>query len=192
MSKHMKKPYDMMAKAMTNAMSKINNFFPYFPTGGVESKYSESDLIGILQFALPDYCRAAFNFRDYIPREDNKTKFIDECEHVERNAKPKLHERDDDDDEHRSNKKVKFAKTEKSKNKKSGSKSAMEDTCMYGMHCKTNTHNTASCYKLKKIARDKEEAGQACDKSPYSKRTFRKEVNAIARRAGKHSDIKIV
>jgi hypothetical protein len=29
-------------------------------------------------------------------------------------------------------------------------------------------------------------------KSPYSKRTFRKEVNAIARRAGKNGDIKLV
>jgi hypothetical protein len=50
------------------------------------------------------------------------------------------------------------------------------------------THNTASCYKLKNIARDKAEAGKSRDKEPYSKRTFREEVNAIARRAGKHSD----
>jgi hypothetical protein len=57
----------MMAKAITKAMSKINNFLPYFPTGGVKSKYSELDLIGILQFALPDYYRAAFDLRGYIP-----------------------------------------------------------------------------------------------------------------------------
>jgi hypothetical protein len=60
------------------------------------------------------------------------------------------------------------------------------------MHCKTETHNPASCYKLKKIARDEVEAGKSCDKDPYSKRTFRKEVNAIARRVGKHGDIKVV
>jgi hypothetical protein len=63
---------------------------------------------------------------------------------------------------------------------------------MFCTHCKTDTHNTASCYKLKKIARDKEEAGKACDKMPYSKRPFRKEVNAIAHRVGKHGDIKLV
>jgi hypothetical protein len=67
MSKHMKKPYDMTAKTMTNAMSKINNFLPYFPDAGVESKYSELDLIGILQFAVSDYYRAAFDLRNYIP-----------------------------------------------------------------------------------------------------------------------------
>jgi hypothetical protein len=43
-----------------------------------------------------------------------------------------------------------------------------------------------------KNSRDKEEAGKARDKSPYSKRMFRKEVNAIARQVGKHGDIKLV
>jgi hypothetical protein len=91
----------------------------------------------------------AFDLRDYIPTDDSKTKFIAECERVERNTKPKSHERDNDDDKRKSSKKVKFAKTEKS-NKKSGSKSAKEDSGMYCTHCKTDTHNTASCYKLKK------------------------------------------
>jgi hypothetical protein len=49
-----------------------------------------------------------------------------------------------------------------------------------------------SCYKLKKIARDKAEAGKSHDKEPYLKRTFRKEVNAIVRRAGKHGGTKLV
>jgi hypothetical protein len=57
---------------------------------------------------------------------------------------------------------------------------------MYCTHCKTETHNTASCYKLKKMA------GKSCDKEPYSKRTFRKEVNAIACRAGKKGGMKLV
>jgi hypothetical protein len=41
---------------------------------------------------------------------------------------------------------------------------------------------------LKKIAREKELSEK---KAPYSKQTFRKEVNAFARRAGKNRDIKI-
>jgi hypothetical protein len=191
MSKHMKKPYDMTAKTMTNAMSKINNFLPYFPDASIESKYSESDLIGILQFAVPDYYRAAFDLRNYIPPDESKTRFIEECERVERSAKPKSHKRDDDGDERRNSKKVKFAKSGNS-NKKSGSRSSTEDSSMYCTHCKTDTHTTSSCYKLKKIAKDKADAGKARDKEPYSKRTFRKEVNAIARRAGKHGGIKLV
>jgi hypothetical protein len=54
----------------------------------------------------------------------------------------------------------------------------------HAQHCKL--------LQVKKIARDKAEAGKSRDKEPYSKQTFRKEVNAIARRAGKHGDIKIV
>jgi hypothetical protein len=42
---------------------------------------------------------------------------------------------------------------------------------------------------LKKIAREKELSEK---KAPYLKRTFRKEVNAIARRAGKNGNIKSV
>jgi hypothetical protein len=105
MSRYMKKPYYMTAKTMTHAMRKINNFLPYFPEAGMDDKYSETELIGILQFALPEYYRAAFDLRDYIPAENNKIKFISECERVERNAKPKSHERDDDDDERKNNKK---------------------------------------------------------------------------------------
>jgi hypothetical protein len=44
-------------------------------------------------------------------------------------------------------------------------------------------------WKLKKTAREKELSE---NKAPYSKRTFRKEVNAIARKASRNGDIKIV
>jgi hypothetical protein len=89
----------MTAKTMTHAMSKINNFLPYFPEAGMEDKYTETELIGILQFALPEYYGTVFDLKDYIPAEDNKLKFILECERVERNKPTKLHERDDDDDD---------------------------------------------------------------------------------------------
>jgi hypothetical protein len=65
---------------------------------------------------------------------------------------------------------------------KSGKKTNTESGPMYCTHCKMDTHVTECCWKLKKIAREKE----------VSEKTFRKEVNAIARRAGKNGDIKIV
>jgi hypothetical protein len=52
-----------------------------------------------------------------------------------------------------------------------------------------DTHNTERCWKLKEIAREKELSEK---KAPYPKRTFCKEVNAFACRAGKNGDIKIV
>jgi hypothetical protein len=45
------------------------------------------------------------------------------------------------------------------------------------------------CWKLEKLAREKDLNEK---KKPYSKQTFHKEVKAIARRAGKNGDIKLV
>jgi hypothetical protein len=73
--------------------------------------------------------------------------------------------------------------------KKRGQKTDKDSGPKYCTHCKMDTHNTERCWKLKKIAREKE-LGEK--KAPYLKWTFRKEVNAIARRAGKNGDIKIV
>jgi hypothetical protein len=93
---------------------------------------------------------------------------------------------DGSDDDHKSNKKTKLAKSEK-KAMKSGQKTDMESSPMYCTHCKTDTHNMERCWKLKKIAREKELSKK---KAPYSKQTFCKEVNAIAHRAGKNGNFK--
>jgi membrane carboxypeptidase/penicillin-binding protein len=49
-------------------------------------------------------------------------------------------------------------------------------------------HDTDACWVLKRKAR---EAREKADKAPYSRRTFRKEVNAMARRAVKNDGLKI-
>ena len=56
---------------------------------------------------------------------------------------------------------------------------------------KNPTHNSDRCYVLKRLARNAENAGNGKngDKKPYSKRTFRKEVNAMARRAAKNDGL---
>jgi hypothetical protein len=138
---------------------------------------------------LPHW-RKAFDLRDYLPTSDNKARSIEACERFERNEAPLARERDNSDDDHKSNKKTKFAKSEKSATK-GGQKTDTESGPKHCSHCKTetDTHNTERCWKLKKIAREKELSEK---KAPYSKRTFRKEVNAIAHRAGKNGNIKIV
>jgi hypothetical protein len=187
MSKYARKPYKMGAKQFVISMSWINNYIPFFLNAKVLSKYSEEELLGILEFAVPPHWRKAFDLRDYLTTSDNKARFISECERVKRNEAPQAKERDGSDDDHTSNKKTKFAKSEKSATK-SGKKKDMESGPMYCTHCKTDTHNTERCWKLKKVDREKESE----EKAPYLKRTFRKEVNAIACRAGKNVDIKII
>jgi hypothetical protein len=155
MNKKARKPYKMGAKQFAISMSRINNYIPFFPNATVLSKYSKEELINILEFAVPPHWRKAFDLRDYLPTSDDKARFISKCEHVERNETPPARERDSSDNDRTSSKKNKFAKSEKSV-KKSGKKTNTESGPMYCTHCKTDTHNTERCWKLKKIAREKE------------------------------------
>jgi hypothetical protein len=188
MSKYTRKPYKKGAKQFVILMSQINNYILFFPNATVLSKYSKEELLGILEFAVPPHWRKAFDLRDYLPTSDDKARFISECERVERNKAPPAKECDGSDNDRTSNKKTKFAKSEKSVTK-SGKITNTESSPMYCTHCKTDTHVTERCWKLKKIAREKELSEK---KSPYSKQTFHKEVNDFAHRASKNGDIKIV
>jgi hypothetical protein len=141
-----------------------------------------------LEFAVPPHWRKAFDLRDYLPTSDDKARFIEECEQAKRNEAPLAREHDNSDNERKSNKKTKLAKSEKSATK-SGKKTDTKSGPKYCSHCKVDTHNMERCWKLKVIAREKELSEK---KAPCSTQTFRKEVNAIAHRAGKNSDIKIV
>jgi hypothetical protein len=179
----------MGAKQFVTLMSRINNYIPFFLNTTVLSKYSKEELLGILEFAVLPHWRKVFDLRDYVPVSDKKARFIEECERIEWNKAPPARERDDSDDDHRSNKKTKFAKSEKSATKSGQKTGDTESGPRYCIHCKTDTYDTERCWKLKKIAREKELSEK---KAPYSERTFRKEVNAIAFRAGKNGNIKIV
>jgi hypothetical protein len=112
MSKYARKPYKMGAKQFDISMSRINNYILFFPNAAVLSKYSEEELLGILEFAVPPHWRKAFDLRDYLPTSDNKLRFIEECERVERNEAPLARERDVSDNDRKSNNKTKFAKSE--------------------------------------------------------------------------------
>jgi hypothetical protein len=52
--------------------------------------------------------------RDYLHTSDDKVRFISKCERIEQNETPPAKEHDGSDDDRMSNKKSKFAKSEKS------------------------------------------------------------------------------
>jgi hypothetical protein len=82
-------------------MSWINNYIPFFLNATVLSKYSEEELLNILEFAVPPQWRKAFDLRDYLPTSDDKARFITECECFERNETPPARERDSSDKCHK-------------------------------------------------------------------------------------------
>jgi hypothetical protein len=103
------------------------------------------------------------------------------------NETPIKHNRDDDNNNNRNRKKIKFEKSE-TKNKKSGNKTVPNDGQYYCKKCGTNsTHDSEHCYFLKRLACEANNNGNGkAHAKPYSKRTFRKEVNSMAHHAGKH------
>jgi hypothetical protein len=125
MSMYARKPYEMGAKQFVILISQINNYIPFFPNAAVLSKYSKEKLLGILEFAVPPHWRRTFDLRDYLPKSNDKARFISEGERVKRNEVPPAKEHDDSDNDRKSNKKTKFAESEKSATK-SGHKTDTE------------------------------------------------------------------
>ena len=192
MTRSMKKPYDLSSRKTAAALSRINNYLPSFPNGVATSKYSDSELVGLFEWSLPNHWRKTMDKKGFVPSMHTIKELIDECERIERNEAPvEKRSHEDNNNNNKNNKKVKFGKSAKNDKKSDRNSGGAENgQTERSFHCTkcgdNNTHNTDRCYILKNIAR--KEGGSTKDK-PFSKRTFRKEINAIARRAGKHAGL---
>jgi hypothetical protein len=116
MNKYMKKPFDLPAKMMSTALSRINNYLPSFPDGDASSKFTDPELVGLLDFSLPASWRKAIDLKGYVTSQHDKKSLVDQCEMIERNETPIKHNRHDYSDNNKNRKKIKFAKSE-TKNK---------------------------------------------------------------------------
>ena len=184
MLRYMRKPKNLSIRKTVNAVTKMNNALPLFPDGDESSKFSESELVGLIEWALPPIWRAKFDLDNYIPILDTKARLIEECEAIERNLGP------DDDDEEKKTKKQKKGKNAKSGGGEPKRDRGEKENKFYCRKCGRNPHhNTNKCRILKK-----EEAGanKKEKEKPFTKRTFRKEANAIARKAAKKGSLKIL
>jgi hypothetical protein len=191
MNRHFKKPFDLEIKKTAAALSRINNYLPLFPLGNPESKFSEAEMVSLLDFSLPAHWRKIMDLKGYVVADNDYKSLVEECQRIERNNTVARYEEVDDDDDNKNNKKVKFAKNQNN-NKKNGDEEVRDADGLYFCKlCKKNpSHPTSRCFKLKPGFKDREQ-GKPKGK-PYSNRTFRKEVNAITRRAEKHGGLKIV
>jgi hypothetical protein len=121
MNKHMKKPFDLSAKMMSTALSRINNYLLSFPDGDANSKYTDAELVGLLNFSLPTSWRKAMDLKGYVASQHDEKLLVDQCKMIKRNKTPLKHGRDDDNDNNKNCKKIKFAKS-KTKTKKVATK----------------------------------------------------------------------
>jgi len=184
----MKKPYDINTRTMASAITRINNCLPLFPTGTDEAKFSENKLVGLLEWSLPQAWRKKFDLDGYIPTLGTKGKLILECEAIERNESIKEQEQKEDSNNNKNIKKNKFGKLEKN----GGKLTRKDNGRFFCSNCGRNgTHATPQCYFLKNKTQRSENKNSDNENNghknarPFSRRTFRKEVNTLARRAGK-------
>ena len=82
-----------------------------FPGGSDDSKFTEKEIVELLEWSLPLTWRAKFDLDGYIPTLDTKSRLIEACEAIERNEA--ITETDN-------NKKGKKGKSEKPKKRKFG------------------------------------------------------------------------
>ena len=60
MNRSMHKPRSMTTRMTLAAISRINNALPLFPAGTDASKFSETELVGLLEWSLPPQWRETF------------------------------------------------------------------------------------------------------------------------------------
>ena len=179
MRRGMKKPLTMTTRKMAAAVVRLNSLLPRFPGGSNDSKFSESEIVGLLEQAVPARWRAKFDLDGYTPTDDTRTKFVTACEAIERNESTTTATKD-----------VKRT-TKKGRGKRDAKPSpaaAPAGTKSYycSEHGRNTTHQTAQCWTLQNRAKNSSKSKDGTNsKGPsFSRRTFRKEVNAIARAKG--------
>ena len=87
MRRHMKKPSTMSYRLMQAKVLKMNRSLVLFPEGSEGSKFSNHEILEILEFALPASWRAKFDLDSYIPTKHDRNRLLAECEAIERNEK---------------------------------------------------------------------------------------------------------
>jgi hypothetical protein len=85
MQHKMHKPADLSTKQIAAAINKLNNVLSLFPLSSTESKFSEKEMIGLLEWSLPQAWRSKFDLDGYIPSLHSITHLIKACEAIERN-----------------------------------------------------------------------------------------------------------
>ena len=83
----MKNPKDLSVRRFSAALSRLNNALPLFPGGNERSKFSEKEIIQIMEWAVPAEWRSKFNLENYTPEAHSIARLIEKCEAMERHEK---------------------------------------------------------------------------------------------------------
>jgi hypothetical protein len=176
MRRGMKKPKELSFRKTAAAVGRLNNALPLFPKASATDKFSDEEIVELLEWSIPQSWRTKFDLDGYIPTESNKARLITECEILERNdpQKPST-------GLIAKSLKDKAAKKPNVPKHKNGSSFSSEKKASFYCteHGANPTHNTDSCYTLKNRAK------KGNDSATMTKKSFRREINLLSQKRPK-------
>ena len=183
----MHKPADLSTRQMAAAINRLNNALPLFPLGSTESKFSEKEIVGLLEWLLPQAWRSKFDLDGYIPTLHSKTRLIKACEAIERNNLVPEKKKTQQDNNHNNSNKNSHAGNKKAGNKNERKRLNSKPLKHCTVHGHNASHDSSECYTLKNQTKP---GGQIVDAKANSSQTFtakrfRKEVNMLAQKSSK-------
>ena len=87
-------------------ITRINNCLPLFPKGVATSKFSDAEIVSLLECLYPPHG----DLKGYVPALEDKAKLIAECEALERHESENKPKKDVESSKNKKHKKTKFVK----------------------------------------------------------------------------------
>ncbi len=173
----MRKPKELPIQKTVAAVGRLNNSLPLFPSGKESDKLTPGEILEILEWSIPESWRAKFDLAGYVPTEFTKERFMTECEAIERNE-PK-HSKNTNSTT--SGKTVTHKKSHGVKRRSAQPKNDTTTKFYCTEHGQNPTHTTDKCFTLKNRA----EKAKGASSSGLTKKSFRKEINFLAKQRPK-------
>jgi hypothetical protein len=79
MRRAMKKPKELLFRKTAAAVGRLNNSLPLFPNGSDADKFSDAEVVELLEWSIPQTWRTKFDLDGYVPKEGTKAQLITAC-----------------------------------------------------------------------------------------------------------------
>ena len=114
MTRCMYKPVELTTRQTAAAINRLNTALPLFLNGSDASKFSNVEIVGLLEWSLPPTWCAKFDLDGYMPTLHSKARLIEACKAIERNevtVKENNNKKDDQNGKKNKNKKSRKVET---------------------------------------------------------------------------------
>ena len=182
MQQKMHKPADLPTRQMAAAINRLNNSLPLFPLGSTESKFSEKEIVGLLEWLLPQAWQSKFDLDGYVPSLHSKMRLIEACEAIERNNP--VPEKIPQSENKNSQTGIQKPENKRKNERKKLNKKPLKHCSVHGHN---PTHDSSECYTLKNQARSGNHPteSKANSSQTFTAKKFRKEINLLAKKSSK-------